>query len=63
MRLDEDNADELFVRLIKQPRALIDGIDAVQPRTWSELRAIISDARCSCSSGWAHSDAVAQLEE
>jgi hypothetical protein len=45
MRLDEDNADELFVRLIKQPRAFIDAIDAIQPRTWSQLRAIIAAAR------------------
>ena len=45
MQLDEDGTDKMFAQLIKQPRAAIEAAAATQPRTWSEIRAIISAAK------------------
>jgi hypothetical protein len=45
MQLDEDGTDRMFAQLIKQPRAAIEAVAATQPRTWSEIRAIISAAK------------------
>jgi hypothetical protein len=45
IRLHDGNPDQMFAWLIKKPRAFIDAIDAIQPRTWSQLRAIIAAAR------------------
>jgi hypothetical protein len=42
IRLHDGNPDQMFAWLIKKPRAFIDAIDAIQPRTWSQLRAIFS---------------------
>ena len=41
MGLDNGN-EQMFVGLIKEPRAVIDAVAAAQPRTWSEVRAIIT---------------------
>jgi hypothetical protein len=49
MRLD-DGADGLLARLIKQPRAVIDAVAVADPRTWSEVRAIIAAAKTSTKS-------------
>ncbi len=38
----DQRTDEMLVRLIKEPRAVIDAVAAAQPRTWSEVRAIIT---------------------
>jgi hypothetical protein len=40
-KLDQ-RTDEMLVRLIKEPREVIDTVAAAQPRTWSEVRAIIT---------------------
>jgi hypothetical protein len=45
MQLDDDGKDEMLTRLVKQPRALIDAVEAAQPRTWAEIRSIIATAR------------------
>jgi hypothetical protein len=45
MRLHDGRTDQMFPWLIKQPRAFIDGVEAVQPRTWAEIRTIISAAK------------------
>ena len=39
--LDNGN-DQMLVRLIKEPRAVIDAVAAAQPRSWSEVRAVIT---------------------
>jgi hypothetical protein len=41
MGLDDNRADQLFAQLIKQPRAVIDAVAIAQPRTWSDVQAII----------------------
>jgi hypothetical protein len=45
MRLDEGGTDGMLARLIKEQRAVIDTVDAAQPRTWSEVRALIAAAK------------------
>src|SRR5262245_55703949 len=45
MRLQGDQTDEMFCWLIKKPRALIDAVEAAQPRTWSEVRTIVAAAK------------------
>jgi hypothetical protein len=35
----------MLARLIKEPRAVIDAVAAAQPRTWSEVRAIITGVK------------------
>jgi hypothetical protein len=45
MRLQDDQTDQMFPWLIKQPRAFIDAVAAAQPRTWSEMRTIIAAAK------------------
>jgi hypothetical protein len=44
MGLDK-GTDDMFARLIKEPRAVIDAVAAAQPRTWSEVGAIITKAK------------------
>jgi hypothetical protein len=41
-RLEDGRPDVMLARLIKKPRAVIDTVAAAQPRTWSEVRAIIA---------------------
>jgi hypothetical protein len=41
----DKGTDEMLVRLIKEPRAVIDAVAAAQPRTWSEVRAVIVRVR------------------
>jgi hypothetical protein len=41
----ENGTDEMLSRLIKEPRAVIDAVAAAQPRTWSEVRAIITSMK------------------
>ena len=38
----DGGTDEMLVRLIKEPRAVIDAVAAAQPLAWSEVRAIIT---------------------
>jgi hypothetical protein len=45
MQLDDDGTDGMFAQLIKQPRGVIDTVAATQPRTWSEIRTVISAAK------------------
>jgi hypothetical protein len=45
MPLDDGGTDRMFAQLIKQPRGAIEAVAAMQPRTWSEIRAIISAAK------------------
>jgi hypothetical protein len=40
-KLDDGGFDAMFARLIKQPRAVIDAVALAQPRTWSDVRAVI----------------------
>ena len=40
-QLDDGGIDAMFARLIKQPRAVIDAVAVAQPRTWSDVHAII----------------------
>src|SRR5262249_9150756 len=44
-QLDDGGFDAMFARLIKQPRAIIDAVTVAQPRTWSDVRAIIAVAK------------------
>ena len=44
-RLKDGMADDMLARLIKEPRAVIDAVAAAQPRTWSEVRAILAAAK------------------
>ena len=39
--LDNGN-EQMLVRLIKEPRAVINAVAAAQPRSWSEVRAVIT---------------------
>jgi hypothetical protein len=39
--LDNGN-EQMLVRLVKEPRAVIDAVAAAQPRSWSEVRAVIT---------------------
>jgi len=41
----DKGTDEILARLIREPRALIDAVAAAKPRTWSEVRAIISSVK------------------
>ena len=45
MRLHDGQTDQMFHWLIKKPRALIDAVEAAQPRTWSEVRTIVAAAK------------------
>ena len=45
MRLHDGRTDQTFPWLIKQPRALIDAVEAAQPGTWSEVRTIVAAAK------------------
>jgi hypothetical protein len=49
--LDDGGFDVLFARLIKQPRAVIDAVAVAQPRTWSDVRAIIVVAKKGAAKG------------
>jgi hypothetical protein len=49
MRLHDGNPDQMLAWLIKKPRALIDAVDAAHPRTWAEIRTIISAAKKSAA--------------
>jgi hypothetical protein len=49
MRLHDGNPDQMLAWLIKKPRALIDAVEAAQPRTWAEIRTIISAAKKSAA--------------
>ena len=49
MRLDDGNPDRMLAWLIKQPRAFIDVVEAAQPRTWAEIRSIITASRKSAA--------------
>ena len=42
LRLQDGERDQMFTWLIKQPRTIIDAIEAAQLRTWSEIRAMIA---------------------
>ena len=44
-RLQGDERNQKFTWLIKQPRTIIDAIEATQLRTWSEIRAMIAAGR------------------
>jgi hypothetical protein len=44
-RLEDGMADDMLARLSKEPRAVIDAVAAAQPRTWSEVRAILAAAK------------------
>jgi len=37
----EERTDNMLGRLIKESRAVIDAVAVAQPRTWSDVRAII----------------------
>jgi hypothetical protein len=39
--LDDGGFDVLFARLIKRPRVVIDAVAVAQPRTWSDVHAVI----------------------
>ncbi len=41
-QLDDDGTDRMFAQLVKQPRAVIDAVDAAGPRTWSEVRIVMT---------------------
>ena len=41
----DKGTDEMLARLIREPRAVIDAVAAAQPRTWSEVRAIITGVK------------------
>jgi hypothetical protein len=45
VELDDGGFDAMFARLIKQPRAVIDAVAVAQPRTWSDVRAVIIVAK------------------
>jgi hypothetical protein len=44
MRLEE-RTDNMLGRLIKESRAVIDAVTVAQPRTWSDVRAVIVMAK------------------
>src|SRR5262249_41921132 len=44
MRLEE-RTDNMFGRLIKESRAVIDAVADAQPRTWADVRAIVVVAK------------------
>ena len=44
-RLEDDKIERMFMRLIKQQRAVIDAVAIAEPRTWSEVRVIIVAAK------------------
>ncbi len=49
-RLEDGRAEVMLARLIKMPRAVIDTVAAAQPRTCSEVRAIIAAAKTNTES-------------
>jgi hypothetical protein len=49
-RLEDGRAEVMLARLIKMPRAVIDTVAAAQPRTCSEVRAIIAAAKTNAES-------------
>jgi hypothetical protein len=44
-RLTDDKIERMFMRLIKQQRAVIDAVAMAEPRTWLEMRVIILAAK------------------